>query len=283
MKDEQSLRNIKDIIAPLITSDGAGVKLGRLIGTRHLDHLDPFLLLDHFGSENPDDYIAGFPMHPHRGIETVTYMLSGAVMHKDSIGNEGVIESGDIQWMTAGGGIMHEEMPQLREGKMDGFQLWVNMPARLKMSSPRYQEMSASDIPKIEEDGVTVKIIAGNFKGVQGAVEDIYVEPSYLDVQLDPGTAFDYQIPPDHNVFAYLFEGDVIYGSQQTIKAPNLIIFDLGNVLQFEAGREGGRFILVSGKPLNEPIARYGPFVMNTQTEIIQTLNDIQNGTFIKP
>jgi len=227
-----------------------------------LDYLDPFLLLDHFGSDNPDDYIAGFPMHPHRGIETVTYMLSGAVKHKDSLGNEGVIESGDIQWMTAGSGIMHEEMPLLRDGKMEGFQLWVNLPAKLKMIDPRYQEVPANKIPVLHEDGIEIKIIAGNYHGVSGAVNDIYIDPTYLDIRMPANKAFRYQLPEDFSVFAYLYFGNALCGGDDgndgnDISSPQLVVFDQGQYLQIKTSHSNANFILVSGKPLNEPIARY--------------------------
>ncbi|MDP8205088.1 MAG: pirin family protein [Candidatus Electryonea clarkiae] len=280
-------RKVASIIAPEMASDGAGVKLQRSIASRQLDSLDPFLLLDHFGSSNPDDYIAGFPMHPHRGIETVTYMLSGAVNHKDSLGNSGSIEGGDAQWMTAGGGIMHEEMPILQDGMMSGFQLWVNLPAKLKMTKPRYQEVSSKQIPEvIRENGVKVRVIAGEFDGISGPVKEIFIHPTYFDVQLPPNLDIEIQTEREHTVFVYVFEGDGEFGITETgngneISSPNLVIFEKGDSVNVKSGNEGTRFLFISGKPLNEPVARYGPFVMNTQEEIQQALIDLRNGSFV--
>lgn len=276
-------RNVSQVIVPEQTSDGAGVKLKRSIATRSLSYVDPFLLFDHFGSENPDDYIAGFPLHPHRGIETVTYMLEGAVQHKDSSGNQGVIQTGDVQWMTAGGGIMHEEMPIIQNGKMEGFQLWVNLPAKLKMSKPRYQEVPSAAIPEYKgADGVTVKVIAGEVGEVQGAVKEIAADPSYLDVKVPAGVTFKHSIPDGHTAFAYLFEGSAEFDSTTEVKAPRLVIFEEDGEVEVTAGENGARFLLISGKPLGEPVARYGPFVMNTEAEIEQALMDLRRGTFIQ-
>jgi redox-sensitive bicupin YhaK (pirin superfamily) len=276
-------RNVKTIVTPENTSDGAGVKLKRSIATRTLDYLDPFLLFDHFGSENPDDYIAGFPIHPHRGIETVTYMLAGAVKHKDSSGNEGIIRTGDVQWMTAGGGIMHEEMPILEDGRMEGFQLWVNLPAKLKMSKPRYQEVSSAAIPEYKgEDGVNIRVIAGKVGAVNGAVSEIAADPSYLDVKIPARVTFKHAIPAGHTAFAYLFEGAAKFDETAEVTAPKLVIFEDGDEIEVTALGEGARFLLVSGKPLGEPVARYGPFVMNTEAEIEQALMDLRRGTFIQ-
>jgi hypothetical protein len=275
-------RKIQQVISPMAVSDGAGVKLNRLIATPTLDYLDPFLLLDHFGSEKTDDYIAGFPQHPHRGIETVTYMLKGVVHHKDTMGNAGTIREGDIQWMTAGGGLMHEEMPEASPEGLSGFQLWVNLPSQLKMSKPRYQEIKADKIPVFEKDGVKIKVIAGEVDGVKGAVTDIYAEPNYLDVMISPNGIFTHPIAEGHNAFAYLFEGSAEFGeSGKIIENARLIIFGNGDFVQIKAGENGARFLLVSGKPLNEPIARYGPFVMNTREEIYQAIEDLRNGTFV--
>ncbi len=279
-------RKIKKIIEPMVTSDGAGVTLKRGIANPELSDLDPFLLFDHFGSDNPDDYIAGFPMHPHRGIETVTYMLNGVIKHRDSGGNEGVISKGDVQWMTAGSGIMHEEMPQIREGKMEGFQLWVNLPAASKMMSPRYQEFRADEIPFVKLDnGIRIKVIAGEFAETRGAVRDIEADPGYLDVMVPAGQTFSHTVSADHAVFAYLFEGSASFESDnddEMINAPKLIVFDDGDLVTIRARDGGARFLLVSGKPFAEPIARYGPFVMNTREEIQDALADLQNGTFVK-
>lgn len=275
-------RNIQQVMSPLAVSDGAGVKLNRLIATPTLDYLDPFLLLDHFGSENTDDFIAGFPQHPHRGIETVTYMLKGVVHHKDTMGNAGTIKEGDIQWMTAGGGLMHEEMPETSPEGLSGFQLWVNLPANLKMSKPRYQEVKADKIPVFETDGVRIKVIAGEVGEVKGAVSEIYTEPNYLDVTVDPNATFTHSITAGHNAFAYIFEGSAEFDdSGKSIETNRLVIFKDGDFVKITAGENGARFLLVSGKPLNEPVERYGPFVMNTRQEIHQAIRDLQNGTFI--
>jgi redox-sensitive bicupin YhaK (pirin superfamily) len=268
--------------------EGAGVRLIRSIATRKLDHVDPFLLFDHFGSKDPDDYMKGFPMHPHRGIETVTYMISGHVNHKDSIGNSGSITDGDVQWMTSGRGIMHEEMPQPHAEEMVGFQLWVNLPARLKMTSPRYQNITSDQIPEIRhEDGAKIRVIAGEVDGVRGPVKDIVAEPTYLDISLPPNRTFSHSIVRGHAAFAYIFEGEGVFeagGAEagNPIPHPRLIVFGDGDQVSVRAADPGVRFLLVSGKPLNEPIARWGPFVMNTQEEIEHTLEEIKNGTFIR-
>ena len=280
-------REVLNIIKPQTVMEGAGVRLKRSIATATLDHLDPFLLFDHFGSANPDDYVRGFPMHPHRGIETVTYMINGNVNHRDSIGNAGTIGSGDVQWMTAGGGIMHEEMPQPAQGEMVGFQLWVNLPARLKMTKPRYQDVVSSQIPSVSRaDGVTIRVIAGSVDGVKGPVSEIYADPAYLDVSVPAGGLFSHPVAQGHTVFAYVFEGRGAFGAgahtgQNSVSQPGLVVFGDGDYIQAEAAGEPLRFLLVSGKPLGEPIARYGPFVMNTQAEIQQALDDLKNGTFV--
>lgn len=282
MTENTQVRQITRVVEPQYVMEGAGVRLRRSIATRQLDYLDPFLLFDHFGSHDPGDYLAGFPMHPHRGIETVTYMLAGIVRHTDSMGNSGEITLGDMQWMTAGGGIMHEEMPRGVNDHMEGFQLWVNLPAKLKMCNPRYQEIKAADIPTAApETGIEVKVIAGEFAGVQGPVTDIAADPTYLDVKLDAGLRFTQTIPADHTVFAYLFEGEGNF-ALKTLEATRLVIFGEGNQVEVTAGNKGARFLLVSGKPLGEPIARYGPFVMNTEEEIRQALHDLRDGTFIR-
>lgn len=281
-------REVIEIIKPQTVMEGAGVRLKRSIATATLDHLDPFLLFDHFGSDNPADYIKGFPMHPHRGIETVTYMIKGHVNHKDSIGNSGSISSGDIQWMTAGGGIMHEEMPQPGQGEMIGFQLWVNLPARLKMTTPRYQDITSNQIPEVARDnGVKIRIIAGQVDGVRGAVSEIYADPSYLDVSIPANGSFSHPVEKGHTAFAYVFEGRGYFGTgenttENSISKPGLAVLGDGDYIQAGAANEPVRFLLVSGKPLNEPIARYGPFVMNTQEEIQQALEDLKNGTFVR-
>ena len=278
------IRNVSQIITPIQVLEGAGVLLKRSIATRTLDYLDPFLLLDHFGSDNPADYLAGFPMHPHRGIETVTYMLAGRVTHRDSLGNSGTIGAGDVQWMTAGRGIMHEEMPEPFEGKMEGFQLWVNLPASLKMTQPRYRDLTSASIPEVDlPDGVKIRLIAGHLGTTAGAVTDIFADPTYLDVSLPAGVPFSHPIPSDHTAFAYLFRGAGLFdGHGHAAEAPRLMVFEPGDTVSVQASTQGARFLLVSGKPLGEPIARYGPFVMNTREEIEQTLKELREGTFIK-
>jgi hypothetical protein len=280
-------RRVQRVVEPQVVSDGAGVRLRRSIASRALNYVDPFLLLDQFRSDDPNDYIAGFPMHPHRGIETVTYMLAGVVRHQDSIGNAGVIEAGDVQWMTAGRGIMHEEMPQQREGLLDGFQLWVNLPAKDKMMPPRYQEIPSTQIPEIErEDGVKIRVITGTVDDVRGPVTDIVVDPMYLDVSVPPNGAFVQPIERGHAVFAYVFEGQGEFGvvgqeGGERVVHPKLVIFDDGDHVEVHTTEHPLRFLLVSGKPLGEPIARYGPFVMNTREEIEQALRDLREGTFV--
>lgn len=282
------VRKMARIIEPRPVLEGAGVRLIRSIATAELDHVDPFLLFDHFGSSNPDDYMKGFPMHPHRGIETVTYMIRGRVNHKDSIGNSGSITDGDVQWMTSGRGILHEEMPQQIEGEMKGFQLWVNLPANLKMTAPRYQNITSEQIPEVQQDnGVIIRVIAGEVNGVSGPVKEIYAEPIYQDVSVPPDTSYSQAVASDHAAIAYVFEGEGDFGKnggsqESAVGHPRLIVFGDGDLVSVQSGIQGVRFLLIAGKPLNEPIVRYGPFVMNTQAEIQQTLNEIRNGTFIK-
>jgi len=279
-------REVINVVEPQTVMEGAGVRLKRSIATATLDNLDPFLLFDHFGSRDPADYIKGFPMHPHRGIETVTYMLKGVVNHKDSIGNSGSISSGDVQWMTAGGGIMHEEMPQPGPDEMIGFQLWVNLPARLKMCNPRYQEISADQIPRIKRaDGVKIIVIAGQVDDVRGPVAEIEADPIYLDITVPQHGVFKHPVERGHTAFAYVFEGRGRFGNdgqETTIDHPRLAEFGDGDHVVARATDQHVRFLLVSGKPLNEPIARYGPFAMNTKEEIQQALEDLRNGTFVK-
>ena len=278
-------RKISRVIEPQGVVEGAGVRLKRSIGTRALDYLDPFLLLDHFQSKNPADYQAGFPLHPHRGIETVTYLLAGAVRHRDSVGNAGEIGAGDLQWMSAGRGIMHEEMPQVRPEGVAGFQLWVNLPAKQKMTAPRYQNIHAAEIPELRRDsGATVRVIAGTVDGVSGPITGIVAEPTYLDVSLAGGGTFAQPIPRGHSAFAYVFEGEarVGAGDGKIVAAPKLVVWGDGDSIEVRAEKTPARFLLVSGQPLNETIARYGPFVMNTQEEIQQTLRELQQGTFAR-
>ncbi len=276
-------RPVRQIIEPQPILEGAGVRLKRSFPGRSLDFPDPFLLFDHFGSDDPRDYMPGFPMHPHRGIETVTYMLTGAVAHRDSLGNAGVIRAGDVQWMTAGGGIMHEEMPQQApDGRMEGFQLWVNLPARLKMSPPRYQEFTADTIPQATRpDGVTIRVIAGTVAGMTGPVREIAADPIYLDVAVPAGGSFVFPVARGHTALAYAFRGAGTFGGA-AIHAPKLLLFGDGDQVEVAAADQPVRFLLMSGKPANEPIVRYGPFVMNTREEILQALRDLQDGTFVK-
>ncbi len=282
------LRKVARIVEPRPVIEGAGVRLIRSIATAELDHVDPFLLFDHFGSRNPADYIKGFPMHPHRGIETVTYIIHGRVNHKDSIGNSGSISDGDVQWMTAGRGILHEEMPQSIEGEMKGFQLWVSLPAKLKMTAPRYQNIASDQVPEVLiEDGVKVRVIAGKVDGVSGPVKEIVAEPIYLDVSVPANTSYPQAIARGHAAIAYVFEGEGVFGAsesgqQPAIAQPRLVVFGDGDQVSARAADQGVRFLLIAGRPLNEPIARWGPFVMNTQAEIKQTLRELENGTFIK-
>ena len=277
----QIQRKVTSIIDPQPVVEGAGVRLKRSIGTRILNYLDPFLLLDHFASNDPADYQAGFPLHPHRGIETVTYMLRGGVDHRDSIGNSGSIGPGDVQWMTAGGGIMHEEMPQVRPEGIDGFQLWVNLPAGLKMTRPRYQGILAAEIPEVEvEGGTRIRVITGTVNGVNGPVSGIAADPVYLDVSVPAHASFTHQIARGHSAFAYVFEGEAAFDDQK-ISHTRLAVLGDGDYVKVVTAESPVRFLLVSGKPLNEPIARYGPFVMNTREEIEEALRDLRQGTFV--
>jgi redox-sensitive bicupin YhaK (pirin superfamily) len=281
MKPQQ--RNVETIAEPQHVIEGAGVRLRRSIGTAKLDYLDPFLLLDHFASTDPADYQAGFPLHPHRGIETVTYVLTGEVDHKDTLGNSGSIGAGDVQWMTAGGGIMHEEMPQVRPEGIDGFQLWVNLPAKLKMTRPKYQGIRSAEIPKVKvEGGATVRVITGTADGTTGPVSGIAADPTYLDVAVPAHASFKQQVGKGHSAFAYVFEGEAAFdANHRKISHTRLVVFDDGDFVEVTTEDKPVRFLLVSGKPLNEPIARYGPFVMNTREEIEQALRDLRQGTFV--
>jgi len=280
-------RKIETIIEPQSVIEGAGVRLKRSIATRELDYLDPFLLLDHFASDDPRDYEAGFPLHPHRGIETVTYMLKGEVHHRDTLGNSGSIGAGDVQWMTAGRGIMHEEMPQVRPEGIDGFQLWVNLPAKLKMTPPRYQDIRSAGIPEIKlKDGVRIRVITGTVGEIRGPVTGIAAAPIYLDVFVPAKTTFRQPIERGHTAFAYVFEGEAGFGGDDQqdgtqVSHTRLLVLGDGDDLRVMTGETPVRFLLVSGKPLHEPIARYGPFVMNTQDEIKQTLYELRMGTFV--
>jgi hypothetical protein len=270
-------RSVLRLVRGQATSDGAGVSLKRVIGGQALPQLDPFLLLDEFGSDDPEAYIAGFPDHPHRGFETVTYMLEGRMRHKDNKGHEGVLTSGAVQWMTAGRGLIHSEMPEQDKGLMRGFQLWVNLPARAKMSTPRYQEFPAASLPKIElAKGVRATVIAGEIGGTVGAVTGISVEPVYADIRLEPGATFDAPVPSGHAAFVHVFDGAADIAGQ-TVTAGTLAVLGDGDRISL-ATDMGAALLLIAGRPINEPIARYGPFVMNTQDEIRQAFADFQAG-----
>jgi quercetin 2,3-dioxygenase len=278
-------REVVRIVTPEPVVEGAGVHLRRSIATRTLDHVDPFLLLDHFHSVNPTDYEPGFPFHPHRGIETVTYVLEGEVRHGDSLGNRGAIGSGDVQWMTAGSGILHEEMPQVKPEGIHGFQLWVNLPAREKMTRPRYQEIRSASIPEAADSGgARVRVVAGRAAGEEGPVTGIAAEPLTLDVALAPKGEFRQAVPRGHAAFAYVFEGEGRFGGPEgkLVGSPRLVLFGDGDRVEVRAGEKPVRFLLAAAKPWNEPIARYGPFVMNTRQEIEDTLRDLQSGRFIR-
>jgi redox-sensitive bicupin YhaK (pirin superfamily) len=262
------------------TSDGAGVRLTRVIGTPQLSELDPFLMLDEFGSDAPGDYIAGFPAHPHRGFETVTYMLDGRMRHKDNHGNEGLLTPGSVQWMTAGRGLVHSEMPEQEEGLMRGFQLWINLPARDKMCEPQYQEFDAARIPSVDvASGVRAKVLAGRIGDVSGPVSQPATDPSYFDIALDAGAVFEHALPEGHNVFAYVYEGEVAVGGDAVARG-ELVVFGAGAWVRIAGRAAASRVILVAGRPIGEPVARYGPFVMNTQAEIMQAVRDFQAGKF---
>jgi len=276
-------RTISQIIKPEYVIEGAGVLLQRSIAPRASNEFDPFLLFDHFAFNNPaEGPIRGFPMHPHRGIETVTYMLDGSTSHRDSLGNEGLIGPGDVQWMTSGRGILHEEMPRRGpSGNIYGFQLWVNLPARLKMTTPRYQEVSADTIPTFEKDGMKIRVVAGTVHGLTGPVTEIAASPLYADVELAPDTEFIQPVPAGHTALAYVFEGEGIF-ADETIQAVKLVKFSDGDSIRVKTENSSVRFMLMAGAPFKEPIAPYGPFVMNTMEEIQQTLLELRNGTFIK-
>jgi quercetin 2,3-dioxygenase len=299
-----SIRPVKRITQSKPAVEGAGVKLRRAFGFGDTTAFDPFLLLDDFRNERPEDYRAGFPWHPHRGIETITYVLAGTVEHRDSLGNEGALRAGDVQWMTAGSGILHQEMPEGdARGRMHGFQLWANLPASLKMAAPRYQDVKAAEIPEIvDDDGTRVRVVCGDFWGRRGPVEGVAAEPRYLDIWVPPGVRKSLAVETERHAFAYVFEGA---GSFRGASQPfgvltekeidgteivrrestgnrSLVEFDSGDEVVVQAGDAGIRFLLVSGKPLQEPVAWYGPIVMNSQAELKQALRELQDGTFIK-
>ncbi len=298
-----SIRPVKRVTESVPTMEGAGVKLHRAFGFGDTHEFDPFLLFDDFRNEHPADYLAGFPWHPHRGIETITYVLAGEVEHGDSLGNRGTLGAGDVQWMTAGSGILHQEMPKGdTRGRMHGFQLWANLPASLKMTTPRYQDIQARDIPElVDDDGTSVRVVAGSFWGKTGPVDGIAADPRYLDVWVPPLTKKALPVETTRHAFAYIFEGSGRFrgaSAPQPIKTDpvgtpspaaeteagnrSLILFDRGDEVVVEAGEQGLRFLLVSGQPLEEPVAWYGPIVMNTPAELQQALGELRAGTFIK-
>ena len=274
---------IKKIVKSIETSDGAGVKLKRSIGTPEADYIDPFLMLDEFGSENKDDYVAGFPPHPHRGIETVTYMLKGKFEHEDSTGAKGIMSSGDVQWMKTGRGIIHSEMPAMSDGQLLGFQLWINMPAKFKKNKPEYIYIKNKELGTYSDDEKVVKVIAGKFKDIEGPEKNHNVEPIYFHIVLKNEKEFTCEVPEGHNSFIYLLKGQIKVGKTNHEKTndSNLILLKQGKNLQIKAEKES-EFLFIAGKPIGEPIARGGPFVMNTKAEIIEAINDYQNGTFAK-
>ena len=276
--------HIDKVIDGIETSDGAGVRLTRMIGTSKADMVDPFLMLDRFDNENPDAYIGGFPEHPHRGFETVTLMLDGRMRHRDSTGGAGVIGPGDVQWMTAGRGIVHSEMPEQIEGRMRGFQLWVNLPADRKMSAPGYQDIATDRIPTVERDGLRIRVVAGAFDGATGPAR-AQTPIRLLQVDLDPGAVLQVASPAGHNAFFCLYEGTVegtgSGGAVERVQAASLAILGGGGEITLTAGAQGASLLYGEGEPINEPVARYGPFVMNTQNELVQAINDYQSGRFV--
>ena len=299
-----SIRQVRDIVQSKPTIEGAGVRLRRAFGFGNTTEFDPFLLLDDFRNDRPQDYLAGFPWHPHRGIETITYVLSGTVEHGDSLGNRGLLGAGDIQWMTAGRGIMHQEMPRGDvQGRMHGFQLWANLPSSLKMTAPRYQDVKAVEIPEVvDDDGTHVRVICGDFWGKKGPVDGVAADPRYLDVFVPAGKRKSLKVEVERHAFAYVFEGDGSFRAASTpqgvltekqidgsevvmrerIGNRSLVLFDSGDEITVQAGAQGIRFLLVSGKPIKEPVAWYGPIVMNTQAELQQAVNELRSGTFIR-
>ena len=280
-----SIREVAKVIHGQPARDGAGVKLTRMFSRDEAELLDPFLMLDHFGSDRPEDYIAGFPMHPHRGIETVTYMLDGYVDHKDSLGNHGTIGPGDVQWMTAGSGVLHEEMPQESKGWMQGLQLWVNLPKANKMMPPRYREIKKEDIPVFDlGNGSNIKVIAGESQGLVGPVKDLVVDVKYLDMSLGPRTFLEHEMPAERNGFVMVYEGELIIGDKhpKTVPAGSVAVFGPGDMYRLGTGRRTAKFILASAKPLKEPIAWGGPIVMNTREELDLAFSELKAGAFIK-
>jgi redox-sensitive bicupin YhaK (pirin superfamily) len=277
-----SQRPVVRVVRGQAASDGAGVKLTRVIGGQQLSELDPFLLLDEFRSDSANDYIAGFPEHPHRGFETVTYMLAGRMRHGDNQGNTGLLGPGSVQWMTAGRGILHSEMPEQEAGLMWGFQLWVNLPAKDKMTAPRYQDIPADQVPDVDtKEGARVRVIAGEFRGTAGPVQGVATQPIYLDARLEPGKRVEIPLPAGHQAFAYVYQGVAYIGGEgkELVRGDMAVLGD-GESFVAQAGEAPASFIVVAGKPLNEPVVRYGPFVMNTRQEIVQAFEDFNSGQF---
>lgn len=277
-------RTIKAVAEGQWVVDGAGVKLKRIFGFGDTALTDPFLLLDNFGSDNPEDYLAGFPWHPHRGIETITYILEGVVEHRDSLGNSGVIKSGQVQWMTAGSGIVHQEMPKAYERTLRGFQLWANLPKKDKMTRPRYRDIKAADMKDYKGEGFSLKLICGEYGGVEGPAQDIVIKPWFFDVKADPGAAFKLEVRPEDNVLCCVFEGSgTLDGKDGRVLTPGqLAVLQDGDALDCHASKEGLRFMLMAGKPLNEPVAWRGSIVMNTEAELKRAFNEYRAGKFIK-
>ena len=271
-------RPVERLVAGRATSDGAGVKLTRVLTQDLQRRLDPFLMLDAFGSDQPGDYIAGFPDHPHRGFETITYMLAGRMRHRDSAGNEGLLQSGGVQWMTAGRGVIHSELPEQSDGLMEGFQLWLNLPARDKMTAPWYRDLQSAELPEWHDAGVTVRVIAGASHGVAGAVQRAGTAALYLDIHLAAGAAFEQPLPAEHNAFVYVYRGAAVIGTHAVPPQRLAILANQGDGVRVTAPAQDSRLLLMAGRPLNEPIAQHGPFVMNTQQELVQAVEDFRAG-----
>jgi len=281
------IRKVKSISKARPIREGAGVRLKRVFGNPQAAEMDPFLLMDHFKSNNESDYIKGFPWHPHRGIETITYMLEGRVEHMDSLDNKGVIEAGDVQWMTAGSGIIHQEMPKgSTGGGMHGFQLWANLPAKDKMMDPRYQEFKKSEIPEIKRyNGISIKIICGMIDGVSGPVQDVVIDPQYLEVSMPANSEFNHMVPDGYTVFAYIVEGGGHFDTEENhtnIRPESLVLYERNGLIKIKAKDQNLHFLLISGKPILEPIAWYGPIVMNTREELEKAFEEYRNGNFLK-
>ncbi|MEQ9348171.1 MAG: pirin family protein [Thalassospira sp.] len=275
-------RGVKRVLRAMDTSDGAGVSLKRSIGSPQLDMLDPFLMLDSISTDNADDYIAGFPEHPHRGFETVTYMVEGAMGHKDSIGSEGVLRSGGVQWMTAGSGIIHSETPKQENGLLQGFQLWINLPAKDKMIDPRYQNIEAPDVPEIAvSDGVDLRLVAGEMFGKTGPINGISTDPVFVDVKLAAGAEVSIPMPEGHAGVVYVFIGDAVIAGKD-VPTHHLAVLRNGNSVTLKGGEDGGRMLVIAARPLHEQVVRYGPFVMSSKQELMQAFDDFQNGRFVR-